>query len=202
MKEFSNSTGINYSFDDITLEWRVLFIKFLQSKGNARNTEGKHIKIVKLIMAEATERGLNSNLIFRSKGFQKPTEDINKIFLTLDEITKLANLDLSQDNLKETIRDYFVISCCIALRYSDVIRIRKEYIKDGFIEMNTIKTGTPVIIPISTLVQNILDKYNYNLPKAPCNQIFNRYFVNTSKTDPLAPAQCDPLKILFQNGVN
>jgi len=26
--------------------------------------------------------------------------------------------------------------------------------------------------------------------------------VNTSKTDPLAPAQCDPLTILFQNGVN
>jgi len=26
--------------------------------------------------------------------------------------------------------------------------------------------------------------------------------VNTSKTDPLSPAQCDPLKILFQNGVN
>jgi len=28
------------------------------------------------------------------------------------------------------------------------------------------------------------------------------YGVNTSKTDPLSPAQCDPLKILFQNGVN
>jgi len=27
-------------------------------------------------------------------------------------------------------------------------------------------------------------------------------YVNTSKTDPLSPAQCDPLKILFQNGVN
>jgi len=27
-------------------------------------------------------------------------------------------------------------------------------------------------------------------------------YVNTSKTDPLAPAQCDPLTILFQNGVN
>jgi hypothetical protein len=30
----------------------------------------------------------------------------------------------------------------------------------------------------------------------------NDMTVNTSKTDPLAPAQCDPLKILFQNGVN
>jgi hypothetical protein len=30
----------------------------------------------------------------------------------------------------------------------------------------------------------------------------NETTVNTSKTDPLSPAQCDPLKILFQNGVN
>jgi len=31
---------------------------------------------------------------------------------------------------------------------------------------------------------------------------FKALLVNTSKTDPLSPAQCDPLKILFQNGVN
>jgi integrase len=132
-------------------------------------------------MNEATERNLNTNLTFRGKGFQKPSEETQKIFLTMEKITKLTNLDLSDDKLQEIIRDYFIISCLTALRYSDVIRIRKENIKDGFIEIKTVKTGQEVVIPISPLVNNILIKYNYELPKAPCNQVFNRYLKEVGK---------------------
>lgn len=176
MKQFAEQRGLKtFSYADITLEWRSQFIKFLQSKGIGRNTEGKHIKTVKVFMNEATERGLNTNLAFRSKAFQKPHEDVQKIFLTKKEIAQLYKLDLSADKLKETVRDYFVINCLTALRYSDVIRIKKENIKDDFLEIKTSKTGQEVVIPISPMVKNILIKYNYELPSAPCNQIFNRY---------------------------
>ncbi|HPH36482.1 MAG TPA: phage integrase SAM-like domain-containing protein [Sediminibacterium sp.] len=182
MKLFAEMRGIkSFGYNDITLEWRSQFIKFLQSKGVSRNTEGKHIKTVKVFMNEATERNLNTNLAFRSKGFQKPSEDIHKIFLTMEKITKLANLDLADDRLQDIIRDYFIISCLTALRYSDVTRICKENIKDGFIEIKTVKTGQEVVIPISPLVKNILIKYNYDLPKAPCNQVFNRYLKEIGK---------------------
>ncbi len=182
MQQFAEISGVkSFEYDDITLEWRSQFIKFLQSKGVSRNTEGKHIKTVKVFMNEATERNLNTNLAFRSKGFQKPIEEIHKIFLTMEKITKLANLDLSDDSLQDIIRDYFIISCLTALRYSDVVRIQKENIKDGFIEIKTVKTGQEVVIPISPLVKNILIKYNYELPKAPCNQVFNRYLKEIGK---------------------
>lgn len=182
MKQFAGERGLrSFTYGDITLEWRSQFIKFLQSKGVGRNTEGKHIKTVKVFMNDATERGMNTNLAFRSKAFQKPHEDVQKIFLTMDEITKLYNLDLSDDKLKETVRDYFVINCLTALRYSDVIRIKKENIKDDFLEIKTAKTGQDVIIPISPLVKNIFIKYNYELPPAPCNQVFNRYLKDIGK---------------------
>lgn len=182
MQQFAEKLGVkNFEYKDITLEWRSQFICFLQSKGVSRNTEGKHIKTVKVFMNEATERNLNINLAFRSKGFQKPSEDTQKIFLTMEKINKLADLDLSNNTLYDIIRDYFIISCLTALRFSDVIRIRKENIKENFIEIKTVKTGQGVVIPIAPLVKNILIKYNYELPKAPCNQVFNRYLKEIGK---------------------
>jgi integrase len=174
IKEFGKFCNKEFNFDDITLEWRSEFITYLQRSGISKNTEGKHIKIVKVFMNEATERGINSSLAFKSKSFSKPVEDVHKIFLTSEEILKIAALDLHGDKTNEIVRDYFVISCYTSLRYSDFTRIRLENIVDNKIKMRTVKTGQEVIIPISPVVKSILEKYNYCLPKAPCNQLFNR----------------------------
>ncbi|MEJ0104717.1 MAG: site-specific integrase [Bacteroidota bacterium] len=181
IKEYETWCDKQFQFEDITIEWRAGFIKYLQSLGVTKNTEGKHIKHVKLFMNEATERGLNVNMAFKSKSFSKPTEDVYKIFLTKEEIQQLINLDLSGDKLKEVTRDYFIIACLTSLRYSDFTRIRKENIKNGYLQMITTKTGNEVVIPISPLVKSIFEKYSYEMPKAPCNQIFNRYLKDIGK---------------------
>lgn len=174
LKNHSLLEAKHFDFNDISLAWRASFIKYLQGCGVARVTEGKHIKIVKVFMNEATERGLNQNMDFRSKSFSKPTEDVSKIFLTKAEIEKLYSLDLSGDKMKDIVRDYFVISCMTSLRYSDFIDIKAENIKKDTIEMITKKTGEKVVIPLATIIKEIFKKYNYELPKAPCNQVFNR----------------------------
>lgn len=181
IKEYEVWGNKQFQFDDITIEWRAGFIKYLQSCGNTKNTEGKHIKHVKLFMSEATERGLNTNMAFKSKSFSKPTEDVHKIFLTKEEIRQIETLDLSDDRLKDITRDFFIIACLSSLRYSDFTRIRKENIKGDYIHMITNKTGQEVIIPISTSVKSIFEKYNYEMPKAPCNQVFNRYLKEIGK---------------------
>lgn len=181
IKEYEAWYNKQFHFDDITIEWRAGFIKYLQSCGNSKNTEGKHIKHIKLFMSEATERGLNTNMAFKSKSFSKPTEDVYKIFLTKEEINQISILDLSGDKLKEITRDYFIIACLSSLRYSDFTRIRKENIKGDYLQMITTKTGQEVIIPISPIVKSIFEKYNYEMPKAPCNQIFNRYLKDIGK---------------------
>jgi len=113
-------------------------------------------------------------MIFKSRSFRRPTEDVYKIFLTKEEINVIANLNLQNDRLKEIVRDYFVIGCSTSLRYSDLVRIRRENVRGTFICMITAKTGQEVVIPISPLVQSIFEKYDFVLPKAPCNQVFNR----------------------------
>lgn len=180
--EYEKFCNTVFQFSDITIEWRAAFIRFLQSKGIGRNTEGKHIKSVKHLMNEATERGLNTNMAFKSKSFSKPSEEVHRIFLTKEEIKKIADLEIGNDKLKNIVRDYFIIACSTSLRYSDFVRIKKENIKNDCIQMITVKTGQEVIIPISPLVKTILEKYNYELPKAPCNQIFNRYVKEIGKS--------------------
>ena len=182
IKEYGVYCDKEFSFDDITLEWRVGFLTYLQQIHNvSRNTEGKYIKNIKCFMSEATERGLNNNFAFKSKSFFQPIESVHKIFLTMDEIEAIANVDLSDDKLKDIVRDYFIIACLTSLRYSDVIRINREHIINDRIQILTEKTSQEVVIPISNLVRQILIKYNYNLPKAPCNQIFNRYIKEVGK---------------------
>jgi integrase len=173
LKKYSLICSKEFDFEDITMEWRSGFIKYLQSLGAAKNTEGKHIKNLKVFLNEATERNLNTNLSFRSKSFSKPAEDVVKIFLTKEEIQKLIDVDFQDDPSKDLVRDYFVISCMTSLRYSDFIDIKQENIKGDTIQLITKKTGEEVIIPIAPVVKKILEKYNYNLPKAPCNQSFN-----------------------------
>lgn len=181
MEGYFKKTGLKPDFEIIDIEWHNGFIKYLQSIGVGRNTEGKHIKNVKVFMNAATERGLNSNFLFRSKSFGKPHEDVHKVFLTMPEIKKIASCDLGNDKMKNIVRDYFVISCLTSLRYSDFICIRPEHIKGNTINMITKKTGEPVIIPISSMVKNIFEKYEYQLPKAPCNQVFNRVLKEVGK---------------------
>ena len=46
------------------------------------------------------------------------------------------------------------------------------------------KTSGKVVIPIHIIVRDLLEKYNYNLPKCPCNQVFNRYLKEVGKKIP------------------
>lgn len=174
LRAYSKLISKELDFADITHDFRRKFINYLQTLGVGKNTEGKHIKQIKVFMGEATERGLNTNLDFRSKSFSKPSEDVPKIFLTMDEIQSLVELDLSNARMKEIVRDYFVISCMTSLRYSDFIDIKEENIKGETIQLITKKTGDQVVIPISKWVKDIFIKYNFNLAPAPCNQVFNK----------------------------
>lgn len=97
IKDFGKLNGKEFSFEDINLSWYSSFIKFLQTKGHCNSTIGKYIKNLKSILNAGTELGYNTNLIFRNKSFAKPNETSHKIFLTREEIEKIAELDLSND---------------------------------------------------------------------------------------------------------
>ena len=90
-----------------------------------------------------------------------------KGFLTKEEVTKLERLNLKGN--EDKIRDAFLIGCYTGLRFSDIISLRPEHIKDGWLTKKMVKTGFIVEIPIAELFDGkmmvILKKYDNQINK-------------------------------------
>jgi site-specific recombinase XerD len=107
------------------------------------------------------------------KEFLVDTEDSSNIYLTLDELDSIYNLDLSDAHHLEITRDYFITAAFTGLRYGDWQRVSSDIIEDGVFKIDANKTGEDCLIPIHRYVQEILDKYNGTLPKKIKNQPMN-----------------------------
>jgi len=173
IRNFATKNKQTVDFEDINIDFYHKFTGYLQGIGNSKNTISKQIKNLKTFMGEATERGLNINMDFKSRSFKKVTEEVDKIYLTEEEIMRMYTLKLPKG--KERVRDLFVIACYTGLRYSDFSRITPDNILHDQIHMRTQKTGEKVIIPLAPIVKEILAKYDYRLPTAISNQKMNQY---------------------------
>lgn len=173
---FQSTRKRKIDFNTIDLEFYGDYTEYLIKELKlSTNTIGKHIQIIKLIMNEATERGINTNLSFKGKRFTTVREDSDSIYLTESDIREISNLDLSADTRLEKVRDLFLIGCFTGLRYSDYSIIKSNQINDGFIEIKQTKTGGKVIIPVHSKVKEIIEKYNGILPESISNQKTNEY---------------------------
>jgi integrase len=115
-------------------------------------------------MQKALNEKLHNNREFDY--FAGTSEDTFMIYLTRDEIDKIADLELSDDTLKQ-VRDAFIVLCETALRVSDYKKVDFNIRSKGsqkLIYLNQTKTGDQVVIPLSTRLEKILLKYNYKLP--------------------------------------
>ncbi len=82
-------------FETITLEFYNHYLGYLKLENNlSSNTVGKHIKTIKSFLNEATERGINKNLEFRNKRFKTLREEADTIYLNIEELEKIENLNL------------------------------------------------------------------------------------------------------------
>ena len=174
--------GKQYEFDDINIDTYNAFIQFFYDRNCGANYIGKHIKSWKTIMRKAREEGLHKNSDTELKAFKTLSEETDKIYLTEGELKAIYDLDLADvktlkqvrpdmannKQLRES-RDVFLTGCYLAQRYSDYKRITKDMIKviDGrkYVEIIQQKTGTKCIIPLRPEADNILQRYDYTLPK-------------------------------------
>ncbi len=106
---FENKEKRKYDFQDIDLDFYEDFTAFLRNAGLATNTIGKYIRILKAVLNEATEKGINTNTAYKSHRF-KVVEEINdNIYLTETELKLLYDLDLSNSKRLERVRDLFLV---------------------------------------------------------------------------------------------
>lgn len=180
LKEYEKYAQKKVNWNTIDMEFYYDFFEFYTGiQGFLTNGFGRVIKIMKVILNDATENGYNINLKYQNKNFRALREEVNNIYLSEVELKKIINLDLRNDKNLEEVRDLFIVGCYTGLRFSDFSQIRKENIIEGkFIKLKTIKTDEWVTIPLMTEVAVVMGKYkdqSNNLPKAFDNQVMNRY---------------------------
>lgn len=164
-------------FKNIDIDFYTNYTEYLAKELIlSTNSIGKEIKIIKVVINEATERGLNDNMQYKSKRFSTTSEKTDSIYLNEVELQALEKLDL-KDNLRlDNARDLFLIGCYSGLRFSDFSILTPEQMSDGFIRIKEqTKTGQPIVIPIHPVIKRIIEKYNGGLPNTIVNQKLNKF---------------------------
>jgi integrase len=170
--DFCTYEGFVYDFKDINANFYKRFVAYMLSEKNySVNTYGRALKFIKTLISKATKEGINTNLYYLNfKGVQEESESI---YLNEVELQKIYKLDLSTRPGLEKVRDLFIIGCNTGLRFSDYTTISPDDIQGERLRIIAQKTNTKVVIPLLADTKAILQKYNFQLPKAISNQKFN-----------------------------
>ncbi|MFN7913212.1 MAG: site-specific integrase [Bacteroidota bacterium] len=177
LKEYSKVKHKRIDFDTIDLDFYYSYFEYLtKDKMFSENNKGKLIKVIKTVLNDATERGINKNLSFRSKRFKVVSEDVENVYLDDSELLDLFNLDLRENNRLERVRDLFYIGCNTGLRFSDLSKVNMENIIDKQLHVkDSKKTGVSVVIPLKNEIFEILKRYDGRFPPSISNQKMNEY---------------------------
>jgi site-specific recombinase XerD len=166
-----------FDFEDIDLHFYNKFSNWCDSLNFTKGYKGKNIKTLKVFMNAAVKEGATTNEKFRDSEFMVLRETADSIYLNLDELRQMWQLDLTNDPTKERARDLFLIGCFTGLRVSDYNNLKPSNIKeiDGvkILSVKTQKTATPVAIPLHPIVEAILTNYN-GIPPRMYDQKINQ----------------------------
>ncbi len=133
-------------------------------RNNNHNTAIKYIKNFKKIVRIALANGWIDKDPFSN--FKATVKDVEREFLTKEEIQTLVSKDLYVNRLDQ-VRDIFVFSCFTGLAYADVKKLSDADIVIGidgskWIKTNRTKTDVKSSIPLLPTALAILDKYKNN----------------------------------------
>jgi integrase len=151
----------------------------LSKQNFSQNSVGKYIRALKVMLNEATRNGINTQTAYNE--FHVFNEDVDNVYLDEKELLVLKNADLKKTPHLERVRDWFLLLAWTGCRFSDLEKISRTDIKDGFITFRQQKTNTKVTIPLHPVVLEILEKYNFEMPNSITNQKFNDYIKDAAK---------------------
>lgn len=169
----------DFDFEQIDQRFYDSFVAYLQEAGFTANSVGKHIRVLKLMLNEASAVGVNASTVYSS--FHVFTEDVDTVYLTESELQQLKDTDLSNTPYLDRVRDWFLLLAWTGCRFSDLAKVGKTDIKEGFITFRQQKTNTKVTIPLHPVVLEVLQKYDFDLPEPITNQRFNEYIKEAAK---------------------
>lgn len=200
--EYEKRYRIKLRFFDINITFYNSFKKWISGQTYekcdnhyhyTKNYIGSLFKDIKVFMRQAKKIKLHNFDGFEDEDFVAENEDTDAIYLNMEEIMKIYDLNITpelllsngykkrQTNVERAVialneeRDRFLIGCFTALRHSDYSRIDAININDGIVSIWTQKKDKKVFIPIHYLLREILQRRNNQLPKPISDQRHNKH---------------------------
>ena len=182
-EDFFAEKHLKDDFSVFDLHFQDLFIDWAYTSKNYRyNTIPASFSLLKVWLNEAARQGLIKNETYKS--YRSKSTEVDNIYLTEDEISRLYALDIptlkskglidSKSSMEET-RDLFVIGCWTGLRQSDLNHLEKALfdVEAETITVVTEKTTEKVTIPMHRYIKELYTKYDGKFPKMCYKSRFN-----------------------------
>lgn len=174
-------------FSDLNYAFICEFEAAMKAQGIHTNTVNKYFRTFKKYIRLAIVKDLikheqNPFLKYRSRSVKT-----KKVFMNAEELRKLEDLEVKKGTKAEKIRDMFLFASYCGLRFSDVIRLTNNHIKEGSaglyaeitMQKTSVKDESELYLPLSRLHNGkaiqILDKYKDNSTEPIFSGISNAY---------------------------
>jgi len=168
---------------DINLQFRTELINYFKDVEKlSSNTIGRYITFIRTVCNNAKIYGIETHP--QLEMFKGYTDEVEKVFLTFDELDKIENAKFTREAL-ENAKDWLIIGCYIGQRVSDLLELTKDNIinKNGLeiISFTQKKTNKNIVIPMPPKVKEILNKRNGNFPRFLSAVKFNKHIKDVAK---------------------
>ena len=154
---------------DINKDFMIDFISYLRHEKNLTDISlNRNIGYLKTFLKWCKYSGLTIDESYNQVTIK--THDADHVSLTKDKIKILENLQLN--SVLDKYRDLFLIGIYSGQRFSDYSVFKKSDVVNNRIVKRAEKTQYKSYIPISNKLNDLLEKWDFRLPKVN-NQKFN-----------------------------
>ena len=148
------------SFEKFNEQYLSNYQRYLEGKNHKNSTISKELAALKWFLKWAMKKGYTKSGEFEK--FKPKIKNVQKkiIFLNKSELKRFTEYEIPTDkSYLEKIRDVFLFQCFTGLRYSDVFNLKRSDVKDGYLEITTLKTADNLIIELNSYSRKLLNKY-------------------------------------------
>lgn len=180
LEKFEKAQKSKLDIEKITQELLEDFQTFLYNDRNLNTqSSSKYIGIFKIFLNWCVKRRHTENIDWKYfTPIRQP--DTLKVIITESELEAIRGLDLSGKNHLANVRELFVLSCLIGLRYSDYSRINKGHLKtdaegNPILQIRQQKTEDIVELPLTPEAHSIVKRLLEGKVHSISNQKMNTY---------------------------
>lgn len=178
LKEYARHLGkSDIEFAEVTKAFAQSFLNWKERSGASSTSQITTLQKLKKVMRLSHTKGLHASEAWEAISVPKERKT-NKIYLTMEEIAHIHELDLSHNPSLERQRDLFCIAYALFMRYCDVVLINPSMRpqngdEEPLLTYTSVKTGIRANVPLTEETLVLLDKYDWQLDFAT-NQQVNR----------------------------